>query len=127
MKNWRNYDTEMIIKFSKHIGCQPNHWKLPLNLTKCSSKKEMLEAFNFDDQDPTLPSCYSIERYSFEFQEKPSLDEFDILNNEFKDLFGLDWNDKEMKDEIVSEIKINFVGKNYHKFFTLGYTVHGSF
>ena len=109
ISNWRNDNQDIRTRIAQKIKCKPSHWNLNLNLRNCSSKKEMKTSMEMEDY-PTVPSCFSIERYAFSYSEIPGLVLYDIKNDEFIRTFGIDWKEKYMEDEIVSEIIINFVG-----------------
>ena len=110
IENWKNDDVEMRTLISKRLKCQPNHWKLGLNLTKCVTSNEMANARASEDL-PKTPSCRDIERYSFSHTEHPGLNIFDIETDAFNDTYQIDWNSDTMKSEIVSEITVHFIGK----------------
>ena len=110
IENWKNDDVEFRTLISKRLKCQPNHWKLGLNLTKCVTSNEMANARASEDL-PKTPSCRDIERYSFSHSEHPGLNIFDIETGAFKDTYQIDWNSDTMKSEIVSEITVHFIGK----------------
>jgi hypothetical protein len=109
IKNWRNDDMEWKSMISQKLKCKPNHWMLPLNSTICNKKEEMKSALLMEE-DPNVPSCNNMERYSFSYSEASGLDIFDIGTLNFNDTLGIDWTDKKMSNEIVSEIFIHFVG-----------------
>ena len=109
IKNWRNDDTEWKSMISRKLKCKPNHWMLPLNSTICSKKEDMKSAL-FMEEDPNVPSCYNMERYSFDYSETSGLNAFDIGIQEFNDTLGIDWTDENLNNKIFSEIDIHFVG-----------------
>ena len=111
LNDWKNDDIALKIKISENINCQPSHWKLGLNLTKCRSKNEMASAW-LKEENPPVPSCNSIERYTFMYNEEPGLNFYDIGSTDFKDTFDIDWIDDDVDKEVVSEIVVTFVGKN---------------
>ena len=64
----------------------------------------------FMEEDPIVPSCNSMEKYSFDYSETSGLNVFDIGTEEFNNTLGIDWTDENLNNEIVSEIVIHFVG-----------------
>ena len=62
---------------------------------------------------PYRPSCYSIEKLTFRYTEVGGLTRMNLNNTVFKDTFGIDWDATEMKNEIASQIFIEFLGKSY--------------
>ena len=108
--NWRNDDYEMRTKIAKSLQCKPNHWNLPLNIRICSNKTELEKSYIMEEN-PDVPSCVSVERYAFLYNEVSGLGFFEMDNDDFEDVFGIDWMTEEMNDEILSEITLNFVGK----------------
>ena len=109
IKNWRNDDMEWKSMISRKLKCKPNHWMLPLNSTICSKKEDMKSAL-FMEEDPNVPSCNNMERYSFDYSETSGLNAFDIGIQEFNDTLGIDWTDENLNNKIFSEIDIHFVG-----------------
>ena len=110
IENWKNDDLEMKSRISKQIKCKPSHWNLTLNLSKCSTMEEMHNVLSLEDI-ISIPSCYSIERYAFSYNEYAGMDVFDIGLEDFDDILEIDWKTKEWRNHIVSEILIDFVGK----------------
>ena len=110
IENWRNDDNELKSQISKTLNCKPNHWNLPLNLSHCKTQEQMTLSLS-KEENPTVPSCYSIERYSFLHNDRIGLDNFDLGVSAFNDTFGIDWNTESMANEIVSELIFIFGGK----------------
>ena len=108
IENWRNDDNELKSQISKSLKCKPNHWNLPLNLSHCKTQEQMAQALS-KEENPTVPSCYSIERYSFLHNDRIGLDTFNL--GVFNDTFGIEWNTESMANEIVSELIFIFGGK----------------
>ena len=53
--------------------------------------------------------------YAFKYTEESGLDTFAFYDTQgFIDNFDINWESEEMKDEVVSEIGIHFVGKRLH-------------
>lgn len=115
IQNWKNDDTEIKSMISKKLQCQPNHWKLYLNITKCNTKEEMKNSFSMEES-PSTPSCYSIGKQTFFYNEGAGLGKFTIDTKKIVDIFGVDWEATDIKNEVVSEILINFVGKRPRKY-----------
>jgi hypothetical protein len=61
---------------------------------------------------PSVLSWYSIEKLNFMYTDVGGLTEMSLDNNEFQAIFGVDWVANEMKNEIVSDIFIDYFGKN---------------
>ena len=113
IENWKKDDVEVRTLISKRLKCQPNHWKLGLNLANCVTTNQMKNATISEDLSIT-PSCRTIERYSFSVTEQPGLFLFDIETDEFENSFKIDWNSEKMKSERVSEINIQFIGNSVY-------------
>ena len=109
MENWRNDDIEMKSEIAKILQCQPAHWYLNLNLTNCTSQQAMNRSLLMEER-PSMHSCYNIERYAFSYTEMPGLFNFDIGKQTFNDIFSIDWDGDDMKNQILSEVSINFPG-----------------
>ena len=111
LEDWKHDTTAMKTKISQGIKCQPSHWKLSSNLTTCSNKTQMLAAMLQEEQ-RQMPSCNTMERYAFGYNEASGLEFFLLSTQEYIDEFGIDWNSEEMLEEVLSEIQIHFVGRN---------------
>ena len=111
IENWRNDDNVRKSQISKIVGCKPNHWNLSFSFPHCRTKQQTKKAL-LKEENPTIPSCYNIERYSFQYNEAPGLDMFDIGVSEFKDNFGITWDTENNAHEVVSEIIIIFAGRD---------------
>ena len=66
IRNWRTDDNEIRLAISKRIGCKPPQWRLSFNISNCSSKEDMRDAW-LSEFSPSLPSCQAIERYSLSY------------------------------------------------------------
>ena len=63
------------------------------------------------EENPSIPSCRAMERYAFMYTENSGLSLFEYEDNDFKETFDIDWTKNQMKEEVVSEIEVHFVGK----------------
>ena len=70
-----------------------------------------MQSTSANEHRPSVPSCYSIEKLNFMYTEVGGLTEMNLDNSDFKATFGIDWVANEMKNEVVSEIFIEFLGK----------------
>ena len=118
LEDWKHDTTALKTKISEDIKCQPRHWKLSSNLTICRDKTQMKMAILQEENLGIMPSCNTIERYAFTYSEQPGLLNFAFPPEYFNSTLGIDWKSEEMKEEVVSEITINFAGKNdsFHNF-----------
>ena len=110
IKTSKDDDVALKTKISQEIKCQPSHWKLSSNLTTCENKTQLRTAMD-RETNPLLPACKAMERYAFTYAEQSGMGFFSLDLNGFNTTFGIDWNNEEMQEEIVSEIQIHFVGK----------------
>ena len=109
--NWKNDDLELRSIISKDQLCKPNHWNISLNLKKCKSKEDF-ENTSAKEKRPTIHSCNKIEKLNFMYTEVGGLTAMNLDKKEFNVIFGVEWEAKEMKHEIISEILVDFIGKN---------------
>ena len=120
-KNWRHDDIEVLTELAAKVGCKPKHWNTSSNFPVCQEMKSMNYLHKAVEKVIPVESCYSIERYSYHFVEKPGLDVFNTKKNqEFLESFSIDWKfrkifgDMDDMDDmnVVSEVKILFDGTN---------------
>ena len=110
------YDQGELTKMAANVQCKPKHWNTTTYYPPCEDMKSMNYLHKAMEKVPPVPSCYSIERYSYRFVEKTGLDIFSHVNNfDFEDKFGIDWDlgfygDQGETSILVSEIKIVFDG-----------------
>ena len=111
VRDWKNDDNEIRLAISKRIGCKPSQWSLSLNVSDCTSKQEMRDAW-LSEISPSLPSCQAMERYSISYTEMPVLSMFNP-SSLFKEIGYLDnCSSAVLKKEqvVVSEVFTHFSG-----------------
>jgi len=110
IENWKNDDMEVRSMISKDQLCKPNYWNIPLNLNKCKNKED-IKNISINEKRPSVHSCNKIEKLNFMYTEVGGLTAMNFDQKEFNETFGVDWDANEMKNEIISEIFVDFVGK----------------
>ena len=108
------YDEGELTKLAANVQCKPKHWNTTTYFPPCEEMISMNYLHKAIEKVPPVPSCYSIERYSYRFVENAGLDIFSKVNNDdFYYKFGIDWDwygDQGDSSILVSEIKIVFDG-----------------
>ena len=112
-KNWRHDDIVVLTELAAKVGCKPKHWNTTSNYPICQEMKSMNYLHKAVEKIIPVESCYSIERYSYHFVEKPGLDVFNSKKNqEFLEKFSIGWEFRKIfgTGNVVSEVKILFDG-----------------
>ena len=109
------YDEDELTKIAANVQCKPKHWNTTTYFPPCEEMRSMNYLHKAIEKVPPVPSCYSIERYSYRFVEKAGLDSFSNVNDlDFNDKFGIYWDwygdQGDNSSILVSEIKIVFDG-----------------
>ena len=118
VRNWKNDDNEVRLSISKQIGCKPPQWSLSVNLSNCSSKQEMKDAW-VSEINPSLPSCQAMERYSLSYTEMPVLSMFHSLtpSKQIDSMDECNSTDAEKDRIVISEIFTHFSGTSFIIYF----------
>ena len=71
-EDWRNYDSMIVKEHAEMVGCTPPYFTTILNISKCSTEKEMADSvlkLRFDDYGKD-PPCRGTEKIYFTFEEQ---------------------------------------------------------
>ena len=111
VRNWKNDDDEIRLAISKRIGCKPSQWRLSLNVSDCTLKQQMRDAW-LSEISPPIPSCQAMERYSISYTEMPVLSMFNpkSLFNEIGYLDNCSSAVLKKENVVVSEVFTHFSG-----------------
>ena len=77
VKDWKNYDQRVMERImTKDAGCRPPHWHTSLNLSLCTTMKQMKFFIDQPSKLPLRPPCNTIQRLRYTYYERQWNKEF---------------------------------------------------